>query len=218
VRHYRYGCQARTPSYPSHFNFNPTYASSVTAYSLRDDKAGEERVLPNLLAFDVRVYDPSAPILQDADGTTALQPGDAGYRSVASAGSPTAIGYGAYVDLNYNRTGMTGSSNFSGQPSASFNLSAPTNLATQPYNFHIWDTWATTYEMTNFGFTGFPGTGRAFNGLDDDGQNGVDDPAERQTQPPYYADLRGIQVRIRVYEPQTRQMRQMTVGADFVAD
>ena len=54
------------------------------------------------------------------------------------------------------------------------------------------------------------------NGLDDDDMYGVDDAGERETRPPYSTPLRGIQVKIRIYEPQTRQMRQVTVGADFI--
>jgi hypothetical protein len=50
------------------------------------------------------------------------------------------------------------------------------------------------------------------------GVNGVDDPGERETSPPYPVPLRGIQVRIRVLEPNTRQMRQATVGADFIQE
>ena len=206
VRTNRFGCQG---NYPSHQRLNPTSQSSLQAFSFSNEKFGEDRVLANLLAFDVRVYDPAAPILQDASGVTALVPGDTGYRTIASSGSPTPIGYGAYVDLNFNRTGMAGSSYFSGPPTSVFVLAAPAPGAS-PYNFVFWDTWSTTYET--FG----PGNGQAFNGLDDDGNYGVDDPGERQTQPPYVVPLRGIQVRIRMYEPQTRQMRQVTIGADFI--
>ena len=55
-------------------------------------------------------------------------------------------------------------------------------------------------------------------GLDNDGINGVDDPGERETSPPYPVPLRGIQVTIRLYEPGTRQVRQATVGADFIQE
>jgi hypothetical protein len=46
----------------------------------------------------------------------------------------------------------------------------------------------------------------------------VDDPGERETSPPYPVPLRGIQVQIRLYEPATRQVRQATVGADFIQE
>jgi hypothetical protein len=46
----------------------------------------------------------------------------------------------------------------------------------------------------------------------------VDDAGERETVPPYPYALRGVQVRIRVYEPQTRQVRQATVESDFIPE
>jgi hypothetical protein len=59
---------------------------------------------------------------------------------------------------------------------------------------------------------------RSTNGLDDDGNNGVDDPGERETSPPYPYPLRGIEVKIRIYEPTTRQVRQATVSGDFLQE
>jgi hypothetical protein len=61
-------------------------------------------------------------------------------------------------------------------------------------------------------------TDESTNGIDDDNQNGVDDYGERETVPPYPQPLRGLQVKIRVYEPGTRQMRQATVTTDFLAE
>jgi prepilin-type N-terminal cleavage/methylation domain-containing protein len=217
LRENRFGCVAgATANSPHVLAWNPTNLPTLNVYSFGGAKFGEDRVLANLLAFDVRVFDPLAPIYEDAGRVTALTPGDIGYRNLLSSGSATAIGYGAFVDLNYNRTGMPGTSIFSGGPSAAFNIPAPTAMAPTPYNFVYWDTWPTYYEIHG------PGTGRAYNGLDDAvggvASNGVDDPGERETQPPYFVPLRGIQVRIRMYEPQTRQMRQATVGADFIGD
>ena len=54
------------------------------------------------------------------------------------------------------------------------------------------------------------------NGLDDDGFNGVDDLLERETSPPYDEPLRGVQVKIRIYEPDTRQVREVSVTASYV--
>jgi type II secretory pathway pseudopilin PulG len=215
LRQNRFGCQGG--AYPWHQRLNPTNATSLLTYNFSATKIGEERVLANLLAFDVRVFDGAAPIYEDASSATALSPGDIGYRALLSSGSPTAIGYGAWVDLGFNRTGMAGNSYFSGAPSAAFGIAAPT-AATQPYNFIHWDTWATTYEHDGVNQDGDAVFDESVNGLDDDGANGVDDPGERETQPSYSLPLRGIQVRIRMYEPQTRQMRQATVGADFVGD
>ena len=41
--------------------------------------------------------------------------------------------------------------------------------------------------------------------------NGPDDPLERETSPPYPSPLYGVQVKLRVYEPESRQIRETTV-------
>jgi hypothetical protein len=56
---------------------------------------------------------------------------------------------------------------------------------------------------------------RGSNGLDDDAVNGVDDAGERETRPPYSVPLQGIQIRIRVFEPGSRQVREVTVIQKF---
>ena len=52
----------------------------------------------------------------------------------------------------------------------------------------------------------------------DDGTPAVDDMGERETMPPYSAPLRGIQVRIRVYEPDSRSVREVTLRQNFVPE
>ncbi|MBI3463227.1 MAG: prepilin-type N-terminal cleavage/methylation domain-containing protein [Planctomycetes bacterium] len=47
---------------------------------------------------------------------------------------------------------------------------------------------------------------------------GVDDDTEMESPPPYRAPLRGIQVKIRVFERDTRQIREVTVVQDFKVD
>ena len=54
------------------------------------------------------------------------------------------------------------------------------------------------------------------NGFDDGGFGAVDDPRERQYPPPYTVPLRGIQVKIRCFEPSSRQVREVTVIQEFV--
>ena len=41
------------------------------------------------------------------------------------------------------------------------------------------------------------------------------DAGERETYPPYNTPLRGIEVRIRVYEPYSRSIREVTVTRGF---
>lgn len=55
-------------------------------------------------------------------------------------------------------------------------------------------------------------------GFDNDMANGVDDTRERETVPPYLAPLRGIKVTIRLYEPDSQRVRQMSAIQDFVPE
>lgn len=47
---------------------------------------------------------------------------------------------------------------------------------------------------------------------------GPDDPGERETSPPYPVPLRAVQIKLRVYEPDSRQMREVTVRQHFVPE
>jgi hypothetical protein len=108
------------------------------------------------------------------------------------------------------------SSHFAGRPAYN-----PRNTATpDPYlnQYVLYDTWSTYYARDGFDQFGDNYRDTAFDGLDSDNQNGVDDAGEFETSPPYLAELRGVQVRIRMYEPGTRQTRQATIVADFVEE
>ena len=86
----------------------------------------------------------------------------------------------------------------------------------------VYDTWSTHYEnvglpgltLAQYPVGGFPGRGT--NGFDDDGNGIVDDDGEKITSPPYPVPLRGIQVKIRVFEPDSRQIRELTIVQDFL--
>jgi hypothetical protein len=55
-------------------------------------------------------------------------------------------------------------------------------------------------------------------GFDTDGRGGVDDANEQEAPPPYPFPLRGIQVKIRIFEPDSRQVREVTVVQDFLPE
>jgi type II secretory pathway component PulJ len=116
-------------------------------------------------------------------------------------------------------------------------------LGNQVYDFFpaVYDTWSLHYEFNrhtvfyytenplndngstetvgnengNLDLSGNPLYDEGTNGLDDDNQNGVDDVGERETQPPYAVPLQGIQVSIRVFEPGSRQVREVTLVQKF---
>jgi len=179
------------------------------------NRLGEDVQLSRCLAFDVRVFDPTAPILKGSNSDSA------GPSDVFDITGATVVGKGAYVDLRYNRyytgpyvTGLTPLF-FAGAPETRSGLN----------NFAVYDTWSMTYERDGINQadnitipSGGSNIDEGTNGIDDDNNNGVDDVGERETSPPYPVPLRGIQVMIRAYDPDTRQMRQATVIADFVPE
>jgi prepilin-type N-terminal cleavage/methylation domain-containing protein len=166
-------------------------------------RQGEDVVLADIIAFDVRVFDPGAPVT--IPGGTPLAPGDPGY-----TGAPVASG--AYVDLGHGAgtnallpVGITPRFAGTGQTVG--------GSATLPRTY---DTWSLAYEANGRDEDGQHGTDQSINGLDDNGDGIIDDPGEFETRPPYPYPLRGIEVRIRCYEPSSRQVRQVTIRHTFV--
>ena len=221
-----------TFAFPYVANISPsTIPNPSTGETLGGPRAGEDVVLTNILAFDVRVFDPAAPIQNR--GADAVTPGDPGYVATAAA-----LTQGAYVDLNWRRQsvpslfpllpggtfppGTTAAvSSFSDLGLQVINSSAATgNLlapATDPSGMTAaYDTWSTHYEADGVDQDGQLGADQGTNGFDDDGDGLIDEADEAETSPPYPVALRGIEVRIRCYEPSSRQIRQVTVRHTFV--
>lgn len=168
--------------------------------SYANNRLGEDIQLSRCIGFDVRVFDPTAPLF----GTgTAAGPSDI----VVNPGTAR-VGQGAYVDLFYSRYFSGSTSVFSAGPDAKARLN----------NAAVYDTWSSLYERDGVDQDGDSLFDEGTDGLDNDGNNGVDDVAERETSPPYPVPLRGVQVMIRAYDADTRQMRQATVVADFVPE
>ena len=149
--------------------------------------------------------------------------------------------FGAYVDLNYTSTtyptGMSGDtdgyliSGITGRPNSYFAgpfYGSGSNLFAGVSNSGLWaghmtagfatyDSWSQGYEYYNPA-----GAAASYNyssdGFDNNGSNGVNDASERVTSPPYPVPLRGVQIKIRVYEPTSRQVREVTVTETFLPD
>ncbi len=190
------------------------------------DRTGEDVILTNILSFDVRAFDPNALIQTRTSSVDAVTPGDPGF-APASAG----VARGAYVDLNWIRDTLPipagapfppagGASAFQGlgvgvlSNSGGVNLLAPAIDATG--TTATYDTWSTHYESDGIDQDGRVGPDQGTNGFDDDGDGLIDEADEAETSPPYPVALRGIEVRIRCYEPSSRQIRQVTVRHTFV--
>jgi prepilin-type N-terminal cleavage/methylation domain-containing protein len=183
-------------------------------------RQGEDLMLTNLVSFDVRVFDPYAEI--KTLGSAALTPGDPGY-AAGSATSPRT--YGAYVDLGAGVSTTTtsiGTPTFSGSMQTKSYLSGTiTPFSTWQPLSNVYDTWSILYEFNGLDDDNTGGTDQGSNNRDDDnpGDSGygiIDDIGERETAPPYPIALRGLEIRIRVYEPSSRQVRQVTVRHTFV--
>jgi hypothetical protein len=203
-------------------------------------RVGEDVVLTNVIGFDVRVFDPGAPVGVPTGGDSAVVPGDSGLATATVAAN------GAYVDLGWYAGTYTGATP-SGQRPRFADLGEPMS-GLRPANatgVRVWDTWSTHYESNgindgNAGSTIPADTiDEGSNGLDDDGDgkvdespydadgdgvfkdpavdpNTLDDPGELETLPPYRFPLRGIEIRLRCYEPSSRQVRQVTIRHSFV--
>jgi hypothetical protein len=182
----------------------------------------DDVVLADLLAFDVRAWDVDALVRQDDDPLNAgspagdlLRPGDVHWNTVTHT-----VGNGAFVDLNYlsnYASNPGGATWFSGAPDPKSGLAGTPKIPT-------YDTWTWAYEhdgidqdldnptLVDEATDGLDGThldlmtGALTNQI-----NGVDDPGERETQPPYASPLRGIEITLRVIELDTRQVRQSTI-------
>ncbi len=170
-------------------------------------RRGEDVVLTNVISFDVRVFDPSAPLQPTASNTDVLAPGDAVPLSTAGA-------YGAYIDLG-NGGGLPGPN---GLPNALFSGLGQVKSQLTTDTARVYDTWSLGYEADGIDQDNEGTVDQGTDGLDSqpslDGV--VDDAGERETSAPYPYPLRGVEVRIRCYEPTSRQVRQVTVRHTFV--
>lgn len=184
---------------------NPSFVDPVRGVLIdfQGPRIGEDVVLPNVIGFDVKVWDPDAVVQMGPDGES-LYPDDPGF------GLGVPIGFGAFVDLG------VGGGLFGEAPNYKSGLGAVTIGGTpRLIRSFVYDTWSLFYESDGrpqFGPVPDAGT----NGFDDNNDGVVDDPGEFDTLPPYSAPLRAIQVRIRVFEPDTRQIRQVTIVHSFV--
>lgn len=124
-------------------------------------------------------------------------------RAPVTGRSGATVGYGNYVDLG-------SASAYDFNPSVYPN---PTFDNRSSLGDMVYDTWSTSYEHD----PSVSPPSRISDGFDNDGNGIVDDlSGERATAPPYSLSLRGIQVKIRVFEPDSRQVREVTLVQDFM--
>ncbi len=181
-------------------------------FAAGSSRVADDVILTNVIGFDVKAWDPTY-----VDPTTGLQGAyvDLGYNNLA------------YSTANYNNNNALASGlSHLGHPRSGLNGSATSARVYDTYSFH--------YECDGVRQSTAPSiTGTvvdaATNGFDDNGNGVVDDivyngdpdgtsanSGENETAPPYPIPLRGIQVKIRVFEPDSRQVREVTVVQDFL--
>jgi len=207
------------PVFPHVFQWNsPTL-------ELTGERLGEDVMLTNVIAFDVRVFDLGAPIKLvgdiDIDGTrknlVAVAPGEPGYSDTNAIDA----GFGgAFVDLHWNWAAhplpapfnavLPGNGIFAGLGHTVRNGSPQHLLVAATY-----DTWSTHYEYNGRDDDQDQKIDQGTNGVDDNGNGLIDEPAEAETRPPYATALRGVEVRIRCFDPVSRQIRQIIVRQTF---
>jgi hypothetical protein len=211
--------------------------NTVVPTALTGARASEDVILDNVVAFDVQLFDPGAPQVVPSGSSDVLEPKDPNYVAAVGGAGSTIVGYGAYADLNWGKDppGLSparwGGSPY---PPATLPAGAPApwfagdppyppvtgwSPSTVPSNatYAIYDTWTTAYELSGPDGAGNYGPGPGIDGLDSPTANGiVDDQSEWTTAAPYSKPLRGIRITIRVYEPDSKQIRQITVVQDFV--
>jgi hypothetical protein len=187
-------------------------------------RQGQDVILTNVLAFDVRVFDPGVSVYVATNGTP-LVPGDPGYTNSPSAS-------GAYVDLGHQTpTNSLLNGVFTSGSAARFNGfgHARSGLVGSATTRRTYDTWNLGYEADGMDQDNDGTPDEGTNGVDDDGDGVFDEPpydgdrngifedlGEVETMSPYPYPLRGIEVRIRCWEPSSRQVRQVTVRHTFV--
>jgi len=241
----------RSGSFPYQVMLDGTNLLPKAATFTGTERESEDVVLANVIAFDVRVFDPTA-VAQQKYGVT-LFPSDAGYTpwnpaseyagenrlpvradegtlartsdtgafycySVES-GLWAAASQGCYVDLGWGGGSPTAISDTfppsgtSAFQSAGMRVSGTSKSATLP--LPTYDTWSRHYEFNGLDDDGDGLIDEAVNGADDNGDGVPDNPLEYETSPPYPVVLYGIEIRIRCYEPTSRQVRQMTIRHTF---
>lgn len=167
-------------------------------------------VLSDVVAFDVRAYDPSATLLGTSSTNMVMMPGDYGYPRTLPNPVPVPVSRGGYVDLGYWNA-VAGNTALRSQFSTTSPIPPPSPLLVGG----TYETWSLGYERDGIDQDRDNAIDEGTDELDSNNDGVVDDPAERETQPPYPAPLRGIEVRIRTIDIGTKQVRQVSVVGDF---
>jgi hypothetical protein len=143
-------------------------ASAADGEILTGARESEDFLLSNVVAFDVRVFNPT----------------------LVTTGT-------SYVDL---------------PTLGSMNAKIAGKIGNPTY-----DTWSYHYENNGIDEDEDGVIDDGTNGRDDNNNGVVDDIDEQETSPPYTVPLRGVEIRIRCFDPTSRETRQITIQHSFLA-
>ncbi|TWU20388.1 PilW family protein [Bythopirellula polymerisocia] len=208
---------------------------------LSGERAGGDIVLTNALAFDVQVFDPGAPLYNYQGTLIRPNAGQAFKSAVAlGASAITGFGAYTDLGWNNGPSNVPDYLAPVGAPATLFQQehqvgwhpgSAPGNYRGTPSTYDSWTNYYETDQVDQDARDGntniLDGADEGTNGLDDEAyydddndqttppifvaRNGPDDTNERETSPPYPSPLKGVQVKLRVYEPNSRAIREANV-------
>jgi hypothetical protein len=174
-------------------------------FDAASNRQGEDVVMGNVIGFDVRIFDSDAQPRLSVSGSIPVYPHEQGYLALTS----TASFRGGFVDLGClptaNLTGLTAGGN--GKLAG---LAKTTATGTATY-----DTWSNHFESNGIDDDGLLGIDQGTNGVDDNSNGLPDDANEDEVPPPYSRRVPSIEVRIRCFDPASKQIRQTTVRRQF---
>lgn len=185
----------------------------------------------SVAAFDIQVFDPEASVrvITNAAATDVLdiaEPSDIGANKAGFLVGAPVTGIGAYVDL------WRGAGTFGVTPTIrpTDSLPAPP-VPNNTYFERLFDTGTSQYDRDDNGSIDI-----GSNGIDDDGDGFIDESdidfngdgfidqsdrfelGEKVAVAPYNAPIRGLKFTMRVLEPNTKQVRQLSVTKSFVTE
>ncbi len=195
-----------------HKNGRDPHTSFLQRGELLSQCEQSDIVLSNVIGFDIKVFEPNAltysvraDAMPNAPIVGVISPSDIGARSGIGQNLLGAVSRGAFVDL--------------GSRAASPQGEPPVLLGPPHRRYHesVYDTGTSQYDNDQVNDRGNNGIdNRPYFGVGE--PNGVIDDAEEKTSlPPYNVPLRGLQISIRVVEPNTKQVRQLSVVKSFAA-
>ena len=171
-------------------------------FDAASNRQGEDVVMGNVIGFDVRIFDSDAqPRLS---GSIPVYPHEQGYLALTS----TASFGGGFIDLGCLPTSTLTLLSAGGAAKSGLQKTSATGTAT-------YDTWSNHFESNGIDDDGSLGIDQGSNGVDDNSNGLPDDANEDEVPPPYGRRVPSIEVRIRCFDPASKQIRQTTVRRQF---